>query len=400
MQQQTVSIDIEHMQLGALDSAIGDARIVMLGEQSHGDGATFAVKSAIVKYLHEKKGFNVLAFESDFFALNFGWERSSRTKAGISSFIRNNLMPIWSDCDAMQELLYDYIPSTFQTAAPLQLSGFDEQLHGYFSLQQLPVLLDSFLQKTVEHLPGIKELVAAVVVHANAFMVPYHDKARRELCDRYIQDADSLLRLIRPLYDADDPLIRILFNIRGNAEAYRYTLDRDITQYHHRDSMMAENIRWLSRARYPSEKIIIWAHNAHIAKNSRDYFDPASQAHRMMGHYLDSSRQLAGKLYILGFTSYSGFTKWTNNNGFAQQLPVPLKNSFESWINPAYSFAFTDFKKYRALNNTSERFYMKGSTWMNNHQHQLEAWTGIFDGVFFIREMYGCRKVRAQDPQF
>lgn len=55
--------------LSALDELAESARIIMLGEQNHGDGASFIFKTRLIDYLHQRHGYTVLAFEADFYAL-------------------------------------------------------------------------------------------------------------------------------------------------------------------------------------------------------------------------------------------------------------------------------------------------------------------------------------------
>jgi len=72
------SIDIADDDFADLEpfaKAVGDARIVMLGEATHGDGTTFLAKSRLVRFLHERMGFDVLAFESGLYDMRKAWER-------------------------------------------------------------------------------------------------------------------------------------------------------------------------------------------------------------------------------------------------------------------------------------------------------------------------------------
>src|SRR5947199_3209454 len=66
--------DDDFSDLEPLRAAIGTARIVQLGEQSHGDGATFHAKARLIKFLHQKMGFDVLAFESGLYDCRKAWE--------------------------------------------------------------------------------------------------------------------------------------------------------------------------------------------------------------------------------------------------------------------------------------------------------------------------------------
>ena len=63
-------LDEDFSDLAPLAAAIGGARVVQLGEASHGDGASFDAKARLVRFLHQQMGFDALAWESGFFDLS------------------------------------------------------------------------------------------------------------------------------------------------------------------------------------------------------------------------------------------------------------------------------------------------------------------------------------------
>ena len=110
-----------------------------------------------------------------------------------------------------------------------------------------------------------------------------------------------------------------------------------------------------------------------------------------MGTWFTNESNELNKTYCIGFTSYEGTTARNGNKPYNIEQPKP--NSFENWIDKNYKYAFADLKKYNQLSsNNEELFFMQGSLTGNTYHKNFKAqWNKIFDGVFFIREMYPCQ---------
>lgn len=229
--------------------AIGDVRIVMIGEPWHGDGAAIALRTRLVKRLHEKAGFDVLAFENDFFATHEAWSAVERGGDVRSSF-GEEIWPFWIKTEVAASL-WDYIDSQARSSRPLRIAGFDHQLNGRISVTTFAQQLEPRLAA----LPGVSPDQARSASAALHMALQGNPNASSEA--QYAAVVALLGRLER---ETTDPFWRQV------AESLRRNIEGDS-----RDAVMGDNLVWLSSVQYPCDRIIVWAHNNHILADAETF---------------------------------------------------------------------------------------------------------------------------------
>ncbi|WZO97518.1 protein-L-isoaspartate(D-aspartate) O-methyltransferase [Isosphaeraceae bacterium EP7] len=276
---------IENADLQPLLDRIGDARLVLIGEASHGTSEFYRIRAEITKALIERKNFDFVAVEAD-------WPDAYR----IHDFVTHKERDEPHDWEAFarfptwmwrnQEVL-DFIhwlrDYNLQQRLPERRVGF----YG-LDLYSLFTSVDCVL----DYLDRVDSQAAAVARVRYGCLTPWEgDPAtygRATLTGEYHSCETEVVRMLREMTqrrveasvrDGED-LFDAQLNARLVADAeqyYRIMYYGSDESWNHRDTHMFETLRLLLGRYRGRSKAVIWEHNSHLGNAAATQFGKHGQ---------------------------------------------------------------------------------------------------------------------------
>lgn len=286
-----------------LRGMIGNAHVVALGEATHGTREFSLMKHRIIRFLVERMGFNVFAIEAT-------WPESNRvndfvhTGEGDPAALLSGLyFWTWNTQEVLDMILWMRAHNLNPGSGPqVSFFGFDMQFPGMA------------IHNVLTYLSSVDPSAADVATARYACILPYannpkgyfpatgryggKDAAYRDACREDLDAVRDSLLIHRSGYEA----VSSAEEFARAEHSARLVQQYDDWQSHRiqnaRDVSMAENAAWLLDQAGSQAKMVVWAHNGHVAD------DPMFLESASMGYYL--RRKFGQDMVIAGFDFYQG----------------------------------------------------------------------------------------------
>jgi len=325
---------IERADLAPLLDRIGDARVVLLGEATHGTSEFYRMREAISSELILKKNFSFVAIEGD-------WPDAAR----IDHYVRHReyppsewtafaRFPVWMWRNAEVRGFVDWLRQHNAKVIPESRVAF----HGLdlYSLY-------ASIRFVLEYLDEVDPAAAKIARQRYGCLTPWQSDpatyGHAALNGSYPTCEEDVVRALKDLtgkqqaYAAHDGarFLDAVQNARlvANAERYyRIMYYGSRASWNLRDSHMFETLQTLLAHHGPHSKAIVWAHNSHVGDAAAT--EMSARGEFNIGHL--ARKKFGARCYSIGFGTDRGTvaaaSDWDGPMEIKKVRPA-LNNSYE-----------------------------------------------------------------------
>ena len=327
--------------LDVILSAIGDAKVVLLGEATHGTHEFYTWRTLISQRLIQEKGFDFIAVEGE-------WADSYR----VNQFIKGKQQDTAATFQLLQQ--YNRWPTwmwgNYEVASLVQwLNNYNQGKDakskiGFYGLD-VYCLWES-MTEIMPYLPHTHSTLQQAAKKVHECFQPYSSDAveyaravmNTEATCR--QETGRLWNAVEKLATSPDMDLESKFVIQQNAlvayngeRYYRSMATDDNESWNIRDRHMAQTLRRLLDFHGNNTKAIIWEHNTHVG--DARYTDMVQTGQTNVGE-LARKEYGENNVFIVGFGTHSGTVIAAQQWGSPYQVmtvPPAQEGSWEALLN-------------------------------------------------------------------
>ena len=338
---------IDHVNLDNLMERIGDSRLILLGEASHGTAEFYDMRARITQELIEKKGVNIIAVEAD-------WPDATHIDHYIHGsspdlFLKNqpfSRFPTWMWAN------HSVLDFVYWLKAHNDTRKDPDQQVGFYGLDLYS--LYSSIEVVLHYLEKVDPETAEVARLRYGCLMPWASDpamySRVTITKQYRECEDEVLAMLRDLHNKRMEYSRAdgerFFDaeqnarIVSNAERYYRTMYfAENNSWNQRDQHMFETLQSVLHFKGPDAKAVIWEHNSHIGDARAT--EMSARGELNVGQLV--RQEYGDAAYLIGFGTDHGMVAAASEWGGPMEIKQVLPSHRDSYEHVCHEVDTANF---------------------------------------------------------
>ncbi|MCW5776462.1 MAG: erythromycin esterase family protein [Phycisphaeraceae bacterium] len=392
--------DDDFADLEPLIALIGEARVVQLGEQTHGDGAAFLAKVRLVKFLHQRMGFDVLVWESGMFDCRVV---DDKLREGVPTMDAHahGVFGIWRYSAQVRPLL-DYVADSHATDRPIATAGMDTQFTsdhgtGEWARRVRALFADAGVPPSPDADAALRFFAPAGGEAFSAVIAGEIGGDTKRGLEALAMDAAASrpARVARHGEPEADFFARVIDDMREWVR-FAEANARGASMNNIRDARMGDNLAWLADEYYKGRRLIVWEATMHAVHRACEIETGLPFTYDGLITAGERARSILGDaVFTVGFTAARGTAA---RLGMApSRLEAPREGSLEAAaLATGRRFLWIDFRSAPPDHPLRARFSARPLGYAPMHA----VWPDQMDAMFYTEEMFPSTAERTHPPTY